>query len=127
MSNYVNLLDIVYPVGSVYMSTSAISPATIIGGTWQIIDEATYLSAAGENESALSTYGENKHILSVDEMPAHSHFCSFASDGRSGSEWVVKYERYGKAGGWDTNENGSTRPHNNRPKSCSVWMYIRTA
>lgn len=37
MSNYVNLLDIVYPVGSIYHSMNSISPATIIGGTWTAI------------------------------------------------------------------------------------------
>lgn len=39
MANWVNLLDIVYPVGSLYMSMNATSPATLIGGNWeQIVD-----------------------------------------------------------------------------------------
>ena len=39
MANWVNLLDIIYPVGSLYMSMNATSPATLIGGNWeQIID-----------------------------------------------------------------------------------------
>ena len=28
------LFDLVYPVGSVYMSTNSTSPATLFGGTW---------------------------------------------------------------------------------------------
>ena len=34
MSNFVNLMDIVYPVHSMYITTSSVSPATFIGGTW---------------------------------------------------------------------------------------------
>ena len=40
MSNFVNLMDLVYPVGSIYQSTSSISPAEIFGGTWvQVTDK----------------------------------------------------------------------------------------
>lgn len=35
MSNFVNLLDVVYPVGSIYMSMdSNANPASVVGGTW---------------------------------------------------------------------------------------------
>ena len=32
MSNFVNLLDIVYPVGSVYITVNRVSPADNVGG-----------------------------------------------------------------------------------------------
>lgn len=32
-----NLLDYVYPIGSIYMSTSSTSPASFLGGTWEQI------------------------------------------------------------------------------------------
>lgn len=38
MSNFVNLLDIVYPVGSVYITFSDISPVDSVGGSWERID-----------------------------------------------------------------------------------------
>ena len=38
MSNFVNLLDIVYPVGSIYITTTENSPADSIGGTWVKIE-----------------------------------------------------------------------------------------
>lgn len=30
-----SLIDLVYPVGSFYMSSSSTSPATLFGGTWE--------------------------------------------------------------------------------------------
>lgn len=68
MSNFVNLLDIVYPVGSIYQSMSKISPADIIGGTWTQIK--TFLYGA---DTANQTGGEATHTLTVDEMPSHGH------------------------------------------------------
>lgn len=34
---FVNLLSVVYPIGSIYFSTSSTSPATFVGGTWSRI------------------------------------------------------------------------------------------
>lgn len=68
MSNFVNLLDIVYPVGSIYQSMSATSPADSIGGTWTKIN--TFLYGA---DTAKETGGEAMHTLTIDEMPSHTH------------------------------------------------------
>ena len=68
MSNFVNLLDIVYPVGSIYQSMSATSPAESIGGTWTKIK--TFLYGA---DTANKTGGEATHTLSLNEMPKHNH------------------------------------------------------
>lgn len=68
MSNFVNLLDIVYPVGSIYQSMSATSPADFIGGTWTQIK--TFLYGA---DTANQTGGEAEHTLTYNEIPIHSH------------------------------------------------------
>lgn len=68
MSNFVNLLDIVYPVGSIYQSMNATSPADFIGGTWTQIK--TFLCGA---DTANQTGGEAEHTLTIDEMPKHNH------------------------------------------------------
>lgn len=68
MSNFVNLLDIVYPVGSIYHSMSATSPASTVGGTWTQLKTFLYGST-----TAKQTGGEATHILTVDEMPVHNH------------------------------------------------------
>lgn len=56
MSNYVNLLDIVYPVGSVYITFSDVSPVDSVGGSWEKID-GKFLQSSSETDSLNSTGG----------------------------------------------------------------------
>ena len=45
-SSWVDIRNTLYPVGSIYMSTSSTSPATLFGGTWSQISGAL-LGATG--------------------------------------------------------------------------------
>lgn len=67
-----NLINLVYPVGSIYMSVNNVSPQTFLGGTWEQIED-TFLLSAGSKHTAGSTGGEESHILSVAESPSHTH------------------------------------------------------
>jgi len=68
-----DLLNRVYPVGSIYMSAVNISPASFLGGTWQAIEQGRMLMAAGSTWQAGTTGGAVYHTLTVQEMPAHDH------------------------------------------------------
>ena len=66
-------VDALYPVGSIYISTSDVSPATFIGGTWEALDDGRVLIGAGSAHPAGETGGEETHKLSTSEMPSHNH------------------------------------------------------
>ena len=68
-----DLLNKVYPVGSIYMSVNNVSPASFLGGTWQAIEQGRMLMAAGSSWQAGTTGGAAYHTLTVAEMPAHDH------------------------------------------------------
>ena len=68
-----DLLNRVYPVGSIYMSAVNVSPASFLGGTWQAIEQGRMLMAAGSSWQAGTTGGAAYHALTVAEMPAHDH------------------------------------------------------
>lgn len=34
LATWISLLDVVYPVGSLYFSVNSVSPASTVGGTW---------------------------------------------------------------------------------------------
>lgn len=61
MSNFVNLLDIIYPVGSVYITFSDVSPANSVGGSWEKID-GKFLQSSSETDSLNSTGGFSGNI-----------------------------------------------------------------
>ena len=74
-----SLLDKVYPVGSIYMSTSSTSPADLFGGTWESLKDR-FLVGAGSSYEANATGGASshahttgEHTLTIDELPSHNH------------------------------------------------------
>ena len=71
------MLDMFYPVGSIYMSMKDTSPATLFGGTWeQIKNKFIYCAennpgAEGGSESHIHSTGNC--TLNVNQIPSHSH------------------------------------------------------
>lgn len=135
-----NVWAIAYPVGSIYMSTSSTSPATIFGGgTWKQI-ENRFLLAAGSEYEAGTTGGEAKHALELVEMPSHAH--SIYAPNAGGAEegaalgfptvgdrqtWWVEASKTSVRGGGTGAKDGEAQPHNNMPPYIAVYVWKRTA
>lgn len=122
MSNFVNLLDIIYPINSMYITTSTVSPATSIGGTWIQIKDGACLAAY----TSISGYTGSKHIT-VDQMPAHKHS---ATNKRSGSNFNNNWPYQWGGGGLDytgdfTSTEGRGLDYYPYSYACRVW--VRTA
>lgn len=63
MSNFVNLLDIIYPVGSVYITFSDISPVDSVGGSWEKIDGKFLYATSTPNQTGGSLKHSHKYGL----------------------------------------------------------------
>lgn len=61
---FTNIIDIIYPVGSIYQSMSATSPATLFGGTWAAINTFLY----GQNTPG-NTGGQNSFTIIEENLP----------------------------------------------------------
>ena len=66
-SSWVNLLNFIYPVGAIYMSDRAATPASLFGGTWAQISGDRYLRAS----TNFSTGGSN--TITAAQIPTHLH------------------------------------------------------
>ena len=66
---FVNLLQAIYPVGTIYCSTVATSPSSTIGGTWVQIKNAALRGTA----DSTGYVGSDTHVQTVSEMPPHDH------------------------------------------------------
>lgn len=54
------IVDMIYPVGSIYISVNNTSPQTLFGGTWEQIQD-TFLMASGSTYTGGSTGGNATH------------------------------------------------------------------
>lgn len=65
------LLNKVYPVGSMFLSISSTSPASFLGGSWELLGADAYFKIVTANAGQLG--GVSNHTISVSNMPSHSH------------------------------------------------------
>ena len=72
-----DLLDLVYPVGSIYMSVNNTSPETFLGGEWIRIKDK-FLLSAGDTYTGGSSGGSSDAVV-----PSHHHSVSITSNGMS--------------------------------------------
>ena len=135
------VIGMIYPVGSIYMSVNATSPASLFGGTWEQLKDR-FLLAAGDTYAAGSTGGEAQHTLTVDEMPTHDHkirlftgvegVATTVSDTQQGKPLSSKWNE-DNALSSDTNKEhnidiaGGGSPHNNMPPYLAVYAWKRIA
>ena len=124
-------IDMIYPVGSIYISVNTTSPATYFGGTWQRITDR-FLLAAGSTYANGATGGSATHTLTVDEMPSHRHSAQYATTGgyKSGNLSQSNYAASSTVsmyGNIFTDYEGGGKAHNNMPPYLVVYMWKRTA
>ena len=83
-----DLVDVLYPVGSVYISFEERNPSEIMGGSWKRVSEGKTLVGVDEEDSSFNvssktggsksinlshTHTTKDHTLTIDEMPSHGH------------------------------------------------------
>lgn len=147
-------LQIVYPIGAIYISVNPANPSTLFGGTWQQIKDR-FLLSAGDKYNGGDTGGEVSHKLTVSELPSHTHTASVSSNGShnhkigtdkdavyttSGNCWSVHNSSSGASyiNGYTNfsgdhthtvtlSNTGNNSAHNNMPPYVAVYMWERIA
>ena len=144
--NNTNIFDLIYPVGSFYISAKSTNPAILFGGTWEQI-QGRFLLGRSSSYPVGSMGGEATHTLTENEMPSHK---GHLSSGIAGGVPMGKgnYEGYlnsnvmnaypgGNYRGWNVYAGNEMHPaseavgggqaHNNMPPYLSVYIWKRTA
>jgi microcystin-dependent protein len=71
------IVDSIYPVGSIYMSTSSTSPATLFGGTWTAWGAGKVPVGINTSDTDFATVektgGAKTVTLTSSQIPSHSH------------------------------------------------------
>lgn len=149
------LLDMVYPVGSIYMSVNNVSPQSFLGGTWVAWGAGRVPVSVANGDSDFGTVektgGEKLHKLTESEMPRHIHAASsktgsgrrsapVSNDGvmfvRDGAIEATQYFQvdtqsppYGNFLSLNVtvSASGNDEPHNNLQPYITCYMWKRTA
>ncbi|MBP5446122.1 MAG: hypothetical protein J6Y28_08130 [Acholeplasmatales bacterium] len=106
--NGTNILDKIYPSGSIYITTNAsFNPNGVFPGTWTQITGDAYLKIVTSNANNYG--GQSNHKIGTTHLPSHNHSVSIATSGdhyhdsvgrtSSGSSGGSIFESYSGAGG----------------------------
>lgn len=140
------IIDMIYPVGAIYISVNSANPATLFGGTWQqLTDTFLYASTTADDDvtTAPSGQGEATHTLTEAELPnitgsyqlhgQESGSIVYNITGHAtGTQVSGKYKTISTStsGAWSQQNIGfafgSGQAHENMPPYMKVYMWKRT-
>lgn len=125
-----SIADLVYPVGSIYMSVNSTNPSQLFGGSWTQIQNR-FLLGAGTSYTNGSFGGAATCQLTAANLPSHTHPQYVATSGGSVSANLdyASYSTSAKtvAQGIPTGATGSGTAFNILPPYLVVYMWKRTA
>ena len=118
--------DFVYPVGSVYITVDARDPNELFGGEWEQIKD-TFLLASGDKYINGTIGGEEKHRLTIEEMPSHNHLYVIKEMVPSGGTMSIPVCANSGTIAPSTRYTGGSKEHNNMPPylAVTVWKRIK--
>lgn len=145
------IVNIIYPVGSLYWSKNATDPSELFGGIWTQIKDK-FILAAGDTYLQGTSGGAATVTLTTEQIPSHTHTATAASDGahdhtgaRRNTDWKTETRSTQNNGNIadDTstttstagahthkltiNSAGGGAAHNNMPPYATYYCWERTA
>ena len=132
--------NMIYPIGSIYMSVNSVNPSSLFGGTWESWGAGKVPVGVDTTDNDFATVektgGEKTHTLTIDEIPSHKHtlhtYRHYGESDISGS-----YDGSEKIGRTASNSDGSSdlitpisnnggdEPHNNLQPYITCYMWKR--
>lgn len=126
------IIDTIYPVGSIYISTVSTNPGTLFGrGTWTAFGAGKTLvgldSGDTDFDTAEKTGGAKTHTLTVAEMPSHTHSIWNNNQQMSAGSDPLLRACYNSVKNIASGSAGGGGAHNNLQPYIVTYMFKRTA
>ena len=137
----VDVINYLYPVGSIYMSATMSTVEQVqaaFGGTWTKWGAGRVPVGVDTSQTEFDTVeetgGEKTHQLTVTEMPSHNHDVRAGFEGGRNDQLGYNHNfgspagyRSGGDGGNFIADKGGGSAHNNLQPYITCYMYKRTA
>lgn len=128
--NGTNVLEKVYPVGSIYINATVnTNPATLLGfGTWVAFGAGKVIvgldSSDTDFDTAEETGGAKTHTLTTSEIPSHTH--SLSTSDNPGGTGAIEVAGGAPTSTQTTQATGGGGAHNNLQPYIVAYMWKRT-
>lgn len=117
----------IYPVGSIYTSTSATDPAEIFGGKWMQLEDR-FLIGASDTYKAGTVGGSATKTLTVNQMPEHTHGFGYAQYSVAAGEDFARLDSQHTLTSNALNKSaGKGEPFDIMPPYLPVYMWERVS
>lgn len=137
-NNNKTILDLTYPIGSIYLSIKNTNPSSLFGGIWEAWGSGRVPVGINTSDDDFKTVektgGEKTHTLSLAEMPRHTHDFTYNNSNTCGfGSYAHGTNDYGEQ---RSDENlgfnniaytGGDKAHNNLQPYITCYMWKRTA
>lgn len=125
-----NFIDTIYPLGSIYITTSSTHPNVLFPNTFWLPIYDRFLLGGGNNYEVGSTGGEATHALTTSEMPEHNHSIFYPNSGGPGDSNICYPADSNIKNTWyaemcKTASAGDGVAHNNMPPYLAVYVWKR--
>ena len=128
------MIDWILPIGSVIANANPDFDPNLLyqNMTWERFAKGQTLVGVNEDDEDFSaadkTGGEKEHVLTVAEMPKHSHTYNYLTswDGQVMYGYKVTSSSSG-SNNQQVSVAGGDEPHNNMPPYVTVYYWRRTA
>ncbi|MCR5742051.1 MAG: hypothetical protein K6G38_06305 [Gammaproteobacteria bacterium] len=136
------IIDLIYPVGSVYLTLNKVNPSTFLGGTWeQVYGGYLYFAQSTLEQTSFSGWNTQSTTLTVQQIPRHEHLeRARTSDGNwngiaTSNSGGSTGGAYPNTAGWTNNGRGygytegtgGGQGHNHAIATVDLFCYKRTA
>lgn len=124
-----------YPIGSVYISFDATSPASLFGGSWTRINNRFLWGGdqiAIDNNKLGNVGGSQNVTLTIDQIPAHTHGAVYSGNATPDPDTGLYYAYLASSStkkdmAYNTISTGGGKSHTNMPPYIIVTIWRRTA
>ncbi|MDR2074478.1 MAG: DUF859 family phage minor structural protein [Oscillospiraceae bacterium] len=126
-----DVLNLVYPVGAIYMSVSSTNPSSLFGGSWSLWGSGRVPVCVNTSDSDFNTVeetgGAKTVTLTTSQMPSHTHGLARAPAGSGYKESYGYTTTATREQTTYSDSAGSGSSHTNLQPYITCYMWKRTA